>query len=77
METFEEVETDGKITLILGGKVLVVGIGLAVDRRDGTRPNRPYQDLIRIARQRCDDGILGFDERVPDRSHPGVPRRDG
>ena len=52
VETFEEVVTDGKITLILGGKALIVGIGLAVDRRHETRPNCPYQDLIRIARQR-------------------------
>jgi hypothetical protein len=32
METFKEAETNGKITLILGGKVLVVDIELAVDR---------------------------------------------
>ena len=30
METFGEVETDGKITLILGGKVLIVGIAQTV-----------------------------------------------
>lgn len=38
METFKEAETDGKITLILGGKVLVVDIELAVDRSDEDRP---------------------------------------
>ena len=38
METFKEAETNGKITLILGGKVLVVDIELAVDRSDEERP---------------------------------------
>ena len=38
METFKEAGTDGKIALILGGKVLVVDIELAVDRSDETRP---------------------------------------
>jgi hypothetical protein len=38
METFKEAETKGKITLTLGGKVLVVDIELAVDRSDEERP---------------------------------------
>jgi len=38
METFKEAETNGKITLILGGKVLVVDIELAVDRSDEDHP---------------------------------------
>ena len=38
METFKEAETSGRITLILGGKVLVVDIELAVDRSDEERP---------------------------------------
>ncbi|KAF9649664.1 hypothetical protein BDM02DRAFT_3094462 [Thelephora ganbajun] len=38
METFKEAGTNGKITLILGGKVLVVDIELAVDRSDEERP---------------------------------------
>ena len=38
MEAFKEAETNGKITLILGGKVLVVDIELAVDRSDEEQP---------------------------------------
>ena len=38
METFKEAETDGKITLILGGKVLVMDIELFVDRSDEENP---------------------------------------
>ena len=38
MEAFKEAETNGKITLILGGKVLVVDIELSVDRSDETHP---------------------------------------
>lgn len=38
MEAFKEAGSDGKITLILGGKVLVVDIELSVDRSDETRP---------------------------------------
>ena len=38
METFKEAETDGKIPLILGGKVLVVDIELAVDRSNKEHP---------------------------------------
>ena len=38
MEAFKEAETNGKITLILGGKVLVVDIELAVDRSDEDHP---------------------------------------
>ena len=38
METFKEADTNGKITLILGGKVLVVDIELAVDRSDEEHP---------------------------------------
>ena len=38
METFKEAETNGKITLILGGKVLVVDIELAVDGSDEDHP---------------------------------------
>ena len=38
MEAFKEAETNGKITLILGGKVLVVDIELSVDRSDETLP---------------------------------------
>jgi len=45
METFKEAETSGKITLILGGKVLVVDIELAVDRSD---ENHPKLSLIAL-----------------------------
>jgi hypothetical protein len=38
METFKDVETKGKITLIVGGKALVVDIELSMDRNDETRP---------------------------------------
>lgn len=38
METFKEAESYGKIPLILGGKVLVVDIELAVDRSDEEHP---------------------------------------
>ena len=39
MEPFKEAETDGKATLILGGKVLVVDLELAMDRNDKSHPN--------------------------------------
>jgi len=38
MEAFKEAGTNGNITLILGGKVLVVDIELSVDRSDETHP---------------------------------------
>lgn len=38
MEAFKEAETNGKITLVLGGKVLVVDIEFAVDRSEVERP---------------------------------------
>ena len=41
MEAFKEVETNGKITLILGGKVLLVDIELSVDRSDEPTPGYP------------------------------------
>jgi hypothetical protein len=39
--TFKEAGADGKVTLILGGKVLVVDIEPAVDRNDETYP-KPF-----------------------------------
>ena len=61
--TFKEARADGGVTLILGGRVLVVDIESAVDREDETHP-KPFvirsQDLICLIRQRCDDGGLGF-----------------
>lgn len=45
METFKEAETNGKITLILGGKVLVVDIELAVDR---THEDRPILSVVAL-----------------------------
>ena len=38
MEAFKEAETDGNITLILGGKVLVVDIEFSAHRSDRARP---------------------------------------
>ena len=45
METFKEAGTNGKITLILGGKVLVVDIELAVDRSDEDHPKLSVTSL--------------------------------
>jgi hypothetical protein len=38
MEPFEEAETGGKVTLILGRKVLVVDLEPAMDRNDESHP---------------------------------------
>jgi hypothetical protein len=38
MEPFKEAETDGKVTLVRGGKVLVVDLELAMDRNDESHP---------------------------------------
>ena len=38
MEAFNEEETNGRITVVLGGKVLVVDIEFAIDRTDPSRP---------------------------------------
>ncbi|KAH9915799.1 uncharacterized protein BXZ73DRAFT_92575 [Epithele typhae] len=38
MEAFNEQETDGRIAVVLGGKVLVIDIDFSIDRRDPTRP---------------------------------------
>ncbi|TFY58921.1 hypothetical protein EVJ58_g6110 [Rhodofomes roseus] len=38
METFREEEREGRVTVVLGGKVLVIDIDLAVDRADPERP---------------------------------------
>lgn len=38
METFKEEERDGRMTVVLGGKVLVVDVDLAIDRADPDKP---------------------------------------
>lgn len=38
MEAFREEERDGHVTLILGGKVIVVDMNLAIDRSDARSP---------------------------------------
>ncbi|KDQ57704.1 hypothetical protein JAAARDRAFT_35389 [Jaapia argillacea MUCL 33604] len=38
MESFKEEERDGRMTVVLGGKVLVVDIEMAVDRSDPRKP---------------------------------------
>lgn len=45
MEVFKEDEADGKITVMLGGKVMVVDINIAVDR---TAPGRPVMKLSSV-----------------------------
>ncbi|KAH9920094.1 uncharacterized protein B0H18DRAFT_881353 [Fomitopsis serialis] len=39
MEAFKEEEREGRMTVVLGGKVLVIDIDLAVDRTDPDRPS--------------------------------------
>ena len=38
MEAFKETEANGKITLIIGGKALIVDVELSVDRSNETHP---------------------------------------
>ena len=45
MEAFREEERDGRVTLTLGGKVIVVDINLSIDRQD---PQSPRLSVISV-----------------------------
>lgn len=45
MEAFNDQETDGRIPVVLGGKVLVVDIEFSVDRK---HPSRPFIDVATL-----------------------------
>jgi hypothetical protein len=65
---------DGKVTLILGGKILVVGIELAVDCNSGTYPNLSVIALKTSYISPVSGATTGgsVSVNVLDRSYPGV-----